>query len=470
MNKTVLIAVCDFLVLSALSLSSGNAAAQKSNEEPKESNFEVEAVTEQDYLGNVDLTLEKLKNRDLEKIVKNQKNDLAKQLLLKGELRQVKIESKVNELKHRELLDESLKGQIELIDEKDKSFALNQKLSQRDKQLRDVSLKNSLLKNELDAEKKQSATNDLKLQDALKKSQESKQSLKLLYEKAAELSRQQNELEGDRHKAKQKGLEQDIAALRKQNNKLQQAVVALGEKQNKLPVHRVMSQARREVSVSMEEYDKYDPNDIYSNTLYSPLLSLNGETFVIATFDGLGLSWKELQNDGTIKKHSMALSRRGPNPYSKILGKKILYSNKDARVCLLKVGNETGALSVLGKKNVVNHLHDLWLLKSTSGNLVKLQDVNLDSRNDDYLNIEVRWLGANPNAPQCGDVVVSGDGRVIALLVSETKFRSDNKSVLKGFVLPDDEVTKHFSSFMATPLLEFVKEARKVHKTIIKMK
>ena len=395
-------------------------------------------------LNNAKVNLEKLK-LGLENKVANLAENKKVILKEKDELQNNKIEL-LKKLTNLETEKSSLQNQVESLKEDKDGLR---------KQVTGLEKDKDGLRGQIGSLEK----DKLGLKQTVDKLEVSKQGLE---SKVANLAKNNTNLKDEKI-----NLEKDKLNLKNNVDNLEKDKTSLISKVTALTnnIHKTVQFVKRKVNVSITETDKL-MDDVNNLSFNSIVLYIKNQPYLISTHDKLGLDWWQIHIDGDIKDYILKVSKEDDSSIKEEVSDKLYYLNEDARMILIPVKKQKNAIKITGRKEAVEHLANLWLFKSKTGNLEKLRTANL-TPDGKYINLEVPIQTRARNKPAIGDLVLSRVGKLIAIIVDREVF-INNKIVYKAYI-PEKDLSKLIPIDINNKK-QFVKDAKKLEQQIENIK
>lgn len=234
--------------------------------------------------------------------------------------------------------------------------------------------------------------------------------------------------------------EAEAEALRAERDRFLAERDALAREVERLNVrrrgpYRPMRQARMEVTIRLARDKVWPlPHARFTETLYAPVIRVDGDPRIVAAWSDLGLAWSGLQGGllaGDLVQADYTVAKRGDNPWSRGYEGTLAALETDPRAVQLTLEalpEGVEPVPVIGREALeLRGLSDVYLLKRRTGGL--LFEVNASFNMADRRYLEIPGLAPDGSAtraaadvrPTRGDFVVTAEGELIGVLVTDRR-------------------------------------------------
>jgi len=482
MKRSILIAICDFLILSALSLSTGfktsPADVAPISSEGLNSRKDITAVDSLEYFetglwDKYNISQEQLKLISAERSIaslqiklgarekqlaekeeqignldKNVKSLEKEQVSLKKDILEkgAEITKQKDHISELNLKEKQLQGELGKSSESLKSATESMRLMLHDKERLNKRIKNQRDKID-ELAKKGDAKSQQKLSTQIvelkKMLTENKQLEDRMKKDAVELAvlKKSNEMLA----AERESLKQMLNTKERQISDLQKSLTKMGSRSEKFEVWDKFSGAIKKIQIQMQHKDDINKR-YFDTTYYLPVVDFDAKQYLISNFSSLGLGWSDIAEQ-SITELKVNISNKDEKGGKRILGA-IQSLNANPAVCLLPFKAQQ-AIKPIGKKALIDRgVQNLFLLKKngTNGKI----ECYFSEKYPDYIftRSKDRDFYSKP-----GDYLFTQEGDFIGVF---TSFKS-------CYILPTS-----LKGFPTTPIPIMKKKNETVYKSFIK--
>jgi len=184
----------------------------------------------------------------------------------------------------------------------------------------------------------------------------------------------------------------------------------------------------------------------FKSAAYPPVVNVDGQSYVIATAQTLGLAWgasANLQNQFTEFKHTV--TRAGETPWAAELDAPVCVLRADARVAAVELKQAGPGLSVMELAGVDAVLQTdqrkLNIFKSNAAGLSFEVEASPDLADGRYIVVKrtlrgpATWFENPAYRADTGDYMVTTDGKLVGIMVSRERCFILNKDNVRDCVL-----------------------------------
>lgn len=501
MNKSVLIATCDFLVLAVLSLNPSDKGSYNDAEKQQESKFPVakpiaalqpvddfkveppvpvkdDAFDQQLLL----LAADDEKTALAEKLLQAQKDAEAANERLKQEaLAKAKLLASLTE---KEQSNKALKEQTEaerrkLAEAAKKQASLDSELALIRKSvvnITEANQKNIDLLNKAQKEKQAIADGRAFMKAKLLESLQEKKLMQAELDRAKKLneetlkekeakekelqlvSAEKTKLETDLKVAtykqeiavkQQAKAETKLEVVAKERNELQ-TNLAVTKKESELLTGKVQT-LKKEIYGPSPEINKvlfkttfsFKEDDFmtktYNKSSYSPVVKINGSYYTLANYNNMWLNRAIVPTRKLLKFSIMQKSEVTGKSYR--VTKAFAYFKNSAQTLLVPTFADPNALKISASvNNITEALPTFYLMKQDTGKVVKLNNIFYNREHKRLMIEQGLAEDASANRPELGDLIVDPNGDLVAIIdIKESNFSLSKSTQMEAFVITDNQ-------------------------------
>jgi predicted nuclease with TOPRIM domain len=208
--------------------------------------------------------------------------------------------------------------------------------------------------------------------------------------------------------------------------------------------------ARIELSVAIAKRDSPEsPTSRFKSAAYSPVVRVDGRSFIVANYRTLGFAWwglgSEYDPEGEITELKYSVERRGDTLWSAALTTPACALRADARVVAIELDRAEPGLSAMelaGPDAVLQtDQRKLQVFKNTAAGLSFEADTSPDLADTRYLVVKralrgvAAWFENPANRADAGDYVVTPDGKLVGIMVNRERCFILNKDAILNCAL-----------------------------------
>jgi len=236
-------------------------------------------------------------------------------------------------------------------------------------------------------------------------------------------------------------IDQSLDEIQAGQDALRQQTAQLGEQIEAIKAHgpgpyKAVRGARIRLTVALASRDENRISSYrYKATAFPPVVDVGGRSFIVAGDQTLGWDWWALpsgdEDEEKLTELQYAVSRAGEAPWSAALASPacVLHGNK--HVVSIEVGPTAPGISTMELAGpdalLQTDLSKLHVFKSTAAGLSFEVDAAPDMTDARYLVVRnqmrgiASWFENPAYRPEAGDYMVTGDGKLVGIMVSRER-------------------------------------------------